>query len=189
MLTGAPLRQVPSNRLPQNRFSEEEEVAIGIGGSMRHVLLATFVLFAAMAAAQAPNFSGTWKLDRDLTTADMRWDKTDTLMVSQSDDDVRFEYWDRDGRPLGTNRFTSDNVERFWYKTRMELAWARAHWDQGKLVVESHVNLDFQGYQYYLGTDTWELSPDGKTLIDRLRDGKSLVFQRQTPSHPASAQH
>lgn len=151
---------------------------------MRGMVLAIFVLFAAAAVAQAPDFSGTWKLDRDLTTADMRWDKTDSIIVGQSQDDVRFEYFDRDRRPIGTNVFTADNIERPWYKTRMERAWARAHWQQARLVVESRVNLDFQGYQYYNGLETWELSPDGKTLINRLRDGKAEVFQKQAPATP-----
>lgn len=150
---------------------------------MCRAVLAFLVFFAAVVAAQAPNFSGTWKLDRDLTTADMRWDKTDTVLISQSDDDVSFEYFDRDHRSLGTNSFTSDNVERLWYKTRMERAWARVHWQQARLVVESRVNLDFQGYQYYNGLETWELSPDGKTLINRLRDGKVVVYEKQAPSH------
>lgn len=149
---------------------------------MRRAVLAFVVLFAVLAAAQAPNLSGTWKLDRDLTTADMRWDKTDTVLISQSDDDVRFEYFDRDRHSLGTNSFTTDNIERLWYKTRMERAWARVHWQAAKLVVESHVNLDFQGYQYYNGLETWELSADGKTLTNRLRDGKAVVYQRQAPS-------
>ncbi len=147
---------------------------------MRRALLPV-VFFAAVAVAQVPNLSGTWKLDRDLTTADMRWDKTDTLIISQSGDEIRFEYFDRDARPLGTNSFTTDNVERRWYKTRMERAWARAHWQDSKLVITSHVNLDLQGYQYYLGYESWELSPDGKTLINRLRDGKVIVYEKVPP--------
>lgn len=145
---------------------------------MRRVLVLAVVLFAALAQAQAPDLSGAWKMDRDLTTADMRWDKTDTLVISRSGEELRFEYSDRDGRPLGTNAFSADNLEHPWYKTRMERAWARTHWQQGKLVIESHVNLDLQGYQYYNGYETWELSPDGKTLINRLRDGKAVVYER-----------
>ncbi len=58
---------------------------------MHRALLAVVVLFAAVAAAQAPNLSGTWRLDRDLTTADMRWDKTDTLIIGQSGNEIRFQ--------------------------------------------------------------------------------------------------
>jgi hypothetical protein len=146
---------------------------------MRRVLLASVLLLSAAAAvAEVPNFSGTWKLDRDLTTADMKWDKTDTLVVRQSDNEVSFEYFDRDGHPLGTNTFTTDDVERAWYKTRMERAWARAEWERGKLVIVSRVNLDLQGYQYYNGLETWELSADGKTLTNRLRDGKVIVYEK-----------
>ncbi len=155
---------------------------------MHRALLAVVVLFAAVAAAQAPNLSGTWRLDRDLTTADMRWDKTDTLIIGQSGNEIRFQYSDRDGHPLGTNSFTTDNVERRWYKTRVERAWARAHWEDSKLVITSHVNLDLQGYQYYLGYESWELSPDGKTLINRLRDGKAIVYEK-VPRVNAGPQH
>ncbi len=149
---------------------------------MRRVLVVAILIVAIAALAQASDLSGTWKLDRDLTTADMRWDKTDTLVVSQSGEEVSFAFFDRDGRSLGTNTFTADNIERPWYKTRMERAWAQAHWQQGKLVVTSHVNLDFQGYQYYNGLESWELSPDSKTLINRLRDGKVVTYQRRIPA-------
>lgn len=156
---------------------------------MRRVVLVIFVLFAAAAVAQVSNLSGTWKLDRDLTTADMRWDKTDTLALSQSGEELRFEYFDRDGHLFGTDTFTTDDVERPRYKTRIERAYSKAHWQRGKLVIVSRVNLDLQGYQSYNGFESWELSPDGKTLINRLSDGKALVYEKQAPSEaPASPQ-
>lgn len=183
------LRQIPSNRFPQNCFSEGESIALSTGGHMRRAVVATFLLvLVSLTQAQAPSISGTWKLDRDLTTADMRWDKTSTLVLSQSDDELRFEYFDPDGRLFGTDTFTTDDLEHPRYKTRIERAWSRARWKQGKLVITSRVNLDLQGYQSYNAYESWELSPDGKTLINRLSDGKTLVFEKQTPSQPASPQ-
>jgi hypothetical protein len=145
---------------------------------MRRVVLSICLLIAA-AAAQTRDFSGTWKLDRDLTTADLRWDKTDTLVLSQSDRAARFEFFDRDGHLFGTDTFTTDDVERPRYKTRIERAYSRARWQRGKLVIVSRVNLDLQGYQSYNAYESWELSGDGKTLVNRLSDGKAIVYEKQ----------
>ncbi|HEV8523140.1 MAG TPA: hypothetical protein VGQ71_01465, partial [Terriglobales bacterium] len=63
---------------------------------MQSLLIFLLLTVAAAAQAQMPDFSGTWRLDRDLTTADLRWNKITILTVSQSDGEVRFHYFDRD---------------------------------------------------------------------------------------------
>ena len=84
--------------------------------------------------------------------------------LSQSGDATRFEFFDRDGHPFATDTFTTDDVERPRYKTRLERAYSRVRWQGGKLVIASRVNLDLQGFQSYDAYESWELSADGKTL-------------------------
>jgi hypothetical protein len=141
--------------------------------------LLVLLLFTVAAAAQAemPAFSGTWRLDRDLTTADLRWNKITILTVSQSDEEVRFRYFDRD-RLLGSETFVTDGEERPRYSTRLARAYARARWDENELVVTTRVFLDVYGYQSYNEADRWELSEDGQTLTDKSSDGKMMVYYK-----------
>ncbi len=137
------------------------------------------LLLAAAGAAQSglPDFSGTWRLDRDLTTADLRRNKTSILVVYQSLDEVRFDYFDNQ-RPLGSETFVPDGQERFRYKTRLERAYARTRWEKNGLVITTRSFLDANGYQSYNMADRWELSSDGKTLTNKSSDGKAMVYYK-----------
>jgi hypothetical protein len=121
--------------------------------------------------------SGTWRLDRDLTTEDMTWNRTTHLVVSQSEQRVRFEYFDQD-RPLGSDVFVTDGRERPRYTTRVERAYARTRWAGDELVVRTRSFLDLEGYQSFVETDRWQLSPDGRNLTEKSSDGKLMVFYR-----------
>ena len=144
---------------------------------MYRVLLVVLLTFAATAQTKVPNLSGTWKLDRDKTTADLSRDKTTQLVVSQTQEDVRFDYYEND-HLLGSDVFVPDGKERKRYETRVERAVSKARWHKGALLVTTWVYLDPQGYQSYTITDRWEVSPDGKTLTDKTSDGKKIVYQR-----------
>jgi hypothetical protein len=133
-----------------------------------------------------PDLSGTWRLDRDLTTADLRWERTSILVVEQSGDEVRFDHYDGE-RFIGAERFIIDNTERPRYTTRLERAYARVKWDKNRLVVSTRSFLDVYGYQWYTMVDRWELSPDGETLSNKSSDGKVLVYNREHPSVPATS--
>jgi hypothetical protein len=161
----------------------------------RIVILAAFVLSALCATAQqsavtgseqtsscASSMSGKWHLDRDLTTADLRWNKLTDLVVEQSDGRVRLDYFDHD-RPMGSETFITDNRERPRYTTRIERAYARARWAGHDLVVRTRSFLDLEGYQSFNEIDRWQLSDDGHTLKNLSSDGKALVFYRVSPSH------
>jgi hypothetical protein len=144
---------------------------------MRSLLVVLLLTGAAAAQAEMPAFSGTWRLDRDLTTADLRWNKITILTVTQSDEEVRFHYFDRD-RSVGSETFVTDGEERPRYSTRLARAYARARWDKDELVVTTRVFLDVYGYQSYNEADRWELSEDGKTLTDKSSDGKVMVYYK-----------
>lgn len=156
----------------------------------RPSLLAGALLLISMAALaqQAPDISGRWKLDRDLTTEDLRWNRTTGLFIRQSDEQVRITYLDGE-RPIGTDVFTTDWEERPRYVTRIERAYARAKWDNNGLVIHTRSFLDIFGYQSYNMDDRWELSPDRQTLTDRSSDGKVMVFYRVKSVGSATAPH
>jgi hypothetical protein len=144
---------------------------------MQSLLIVLLLTVAAAAQAEMPDFSGTWRLDRDLTTADLRWNKITILTVTQSDQEVRFRYFDRD-RSLGSETFVTDGEERPSYSTRLARAYARARWDKNELVVTTRVFLDVYGYQSYSEADRWDVSDDGKTLTDKSSDGKVMVYYK-----------
>jgi hypothetical protein len=144
-----------------------------------------WLLFATVVAGaqSAPYLGGRWILDRDLTTADLRWNKTTAVEVSQSDEDIRFDYFDHN-RHFASDTFTTDWQERPRYVTRIERAYARARWQKDGLVIHTRSFLDLEGYRSYSMDDRWELSPDGKTLIERSSDGKVMVFYKDTTMPP-----
>jgi len=157
---------------------------------MQSLLVVVLVLFATvtepMFAAAAdptppgvPNLSGMWKLDRDLTTADMRWNKTTSLVVTQTLDEVRFDRYS--GTKLfASDLFLTDGKERPRYTTRIERAYARARWDKKNpvLVITTRSFLDLDGYQSYNDVDFWSVSKDGETLTHKQCDGRVVTYFR-----------
>lgn len=146
------------------------------------VLLFSLAFATAVLNAQsAPYLGGRWRLDRDLTTEDLTWNKTEVIEIRQSDDDVRFDYFDRNGHLFARDTFTTDWYERPRYVTRIERAYARARWDNGSLEILTRSFLDLEGYRSYSMSDRWELSPDGQELFDKSSDGKVMVFTKLPP--------
>lgn len=130
---------------------------------------------AAVERTTGPDISGVWRLDRDLTTADLRWNKTDKIIVTQTGEKIRFDYF-QDTHLLAADTFVTDWIERPRYQTRIERAYARARWDTDGLLIRTRSFLDAQGYQTYSIEDRWEVSDGGKTLTDKGSDGKLMVF-------------
>src|SRR5512133_2394151 len=95
-----------------------------------------------------PDISGTWHLDRDLTTADMRWNKTNRMVVRESADSIVMQYF-HDDQSLGEDTFVPDWFERPRYKTRIERAYARVRWEKHGLLIRTRSFLDVLGYQSY----------------------------------------
>jgi len=124
-----------------------------------------------------PYMSGTWRLDRDLTTADLRSNKTNRIVVRQLADNIRIQYF-HDDQFLGAEAFIADWIERPRYQTRIERAYARVRWEKDGLLIRTRSFLDAQGYQSYTMEDRWELSDHGETLTDRGSDGKLMVYYR-----------
>jgi hypothetical protein len=149
---------------------------------MRQLTIAALVLLAASVHAET-DLSGTWRLDRDLTTANVTWVRTTVLVIRQRGEEVRFEHLDG-ARRIGAEVFITDGEERPRFSSRIERAFARARWQKNELVIETRSFLDIYGYQSYNDTERWQLRSDGKTLVRQDRDGKVLVFYREVPSVP-----
>ncbi len=148
------------------------------------LVFALLCLASVAAGAQSvPYLGGDWKLDRDATTEDMRWNRTTNLHISQSEDDIRFDYYD--GRHLlGSDVFVADGHERPRYVTRIERAYARARWNKSGLEILTRSFLDLEGYRSYSMSDRWEISADGQQLVDKSSDGKVMVFTRMRDANP-----
>ncbi len=150
---------------------------LGVRALIAIVLL---VWSAAAATKGAPDLSGVWRLDRDLTTA--HYVKDDILVVRQSRQKVKFVYRTRDDQVTGTDVFVTDGKESSRYTTRIERAYYRARWSGSTLLIVTRHVLDPLGYQTYNETDSWALDDDGKTLVERLSDGKVAVYHWQGPA-------
>lgn len=145
------------------------------------LILFTFVLLATAlwaATPAPPNLSGQWRLDLDASTATAPVPGAQVLVLSQSPDDVQFQYQRIDGSVLASEAFETNWIRRQRFKTGTQLGYARARWEHDTLVVETTVVLDTMGEQSYNYTEQWSLSPDGKTLTQKSSDGKKLVFER-----------
>lgn len=148
--------------------------------SVRIVLTGLLLVSTALAVSKSPpNFAGVWKLDRDLTTA--KYVKDDTLVVHQTKTRVRFIYHSGD-KITGTDVFITDGKEQDRYTTRIERAFYRARWKDDALVIVTLHVLDVFGYQSYRETDSWVLDKDGKTLTEKLSDGKVAVYSWKAPA-------
>lgn len=144
---------------------------------MKAVLsLVAFALFAAQTSI--PNLSGRWKLDMDASTGAPPVTGTSLVEVSQTEDDVQFQYESARGTVLAEETFPTDWSFNRRFATRTQIGRVRARWQGKQLIVETSVVLDVTGEQTFSYTENWSVSPDGRTLTQKSSDGKKLVFER-----------
>jgi hypothetical protein len=134
-------------------------------------LLAAPALFAVTALAQSadPDFSGKWRLDPVRSTGDPSHGAL--IEITQTGNSIEFSYRD------GAERFTADGKERQRYQSRFGVAYARARWDKGSLVISTRTILDDGGSQSFTDTERWSLSSEN-VLSLRTSDGKTLVYTK-----------
>ncbi len=144
---------------------------------MRRVVFAVCVALVGVALAgdAQSNLAGTWTIDQDRSTA--MPDLTTQIVVSQSGDAVRFDYYE--GKRLAASeRFIADGRSRERYKTNLGKGFASARWHKGTLMIETTVAMDNEGLQSYNTSERWSVSADGKTLTMKTGDDKVKVFTR-----------
>jgi hypothetical protein len=146
-------------------------------------LLASAVAFAASKPAKAApvDLSGTWKLDALKSTFKTGGRAANKVVITQGDQEIQFDYYAGE-KSLGSDVFNLNGTERSRSATRIERTYSRVSFAKNKkeLVITTRGVLDIEGTQQYTDTETWTLSPDGKTLTNNTRDGNLFVFLKDT---------
>lgn len=182
----------PVLRLKAQCYQRQTSISVGEAAYWRPetmnaiVTLVAFAIFAAQTAA--PNLAGRWKLDLDASTGTPPVPGASLLIVSQSEDDMQFQWEGNNGSLLAGESFPTDWSSNRRFSTRTQVGYARAHWRDNQFVVETKVVMDVDGYQSFSYTERWTISRDGKTLTQTSSDGKKLVFER-VPDAPADVPH
>lgn len=147
-----------------------------------------FVLAAAgsmlAAAKDKPiDFSGTWKLNMKQSRGAPDWRPDTVLVVLQSPYQIHFAFFlnsDVD-QPFQKFDYVTNGKERQLYATGNEIAYGSARWSNNKaLEVRTHhvVRAEIADTEW-TETETWVLSPDGKTLTNKSSDKKVIVYDKQ----------
>ena len=151
--------------------------------------LVTLLLALAVANAMADtkdeqvNFSGTWKLNMKKSKGAPDWRPDTVLVVLQSPHQIHFAYFltGDAAQPFENHNYVTNGKEAQAYTTGTEMAYASVRWT-GKRVLQvrlRHVVRAEVADTDWTETDTWTLSNDGKTLINKLSDGKTIVYDKQ----------
>ena len=151
--------------------------------------VATLLLALAVAGAMAAtkdrqvNFSGTWKLNLSKSKGAPDWRPDTVLVVLQSPYQIHFAYFlNADAtQPFENHDYVTNGKESKLYATGNETAYASVRWtSKNVLQVRMHHVVHAEiGDTDWTETDLWTLSDDGKTLANKLSDGKTMVYDKQ----------
>jgi hypothetical protein len=142
-----------------------------------------FCSFAAENSTVAPpGFIGNWKLDLLHSTANRRDLRASNVIITAYGDKLQFDFVAGEN-VLNRDVFTLDGLYYPAYSTRViSKAFEAAKLEtRSELVVRTRAILNVDGTLEYQETNTWSLSPDGKSLINKMTDGKLRVYVKQAP--------
>jgi len=156
--------------------------AVKIGIIMLLLVLATEGTMTA-AKDKPVNFSGTWKLNMKQSKGAPDWTPDAVLVVLQSPYQIHFAYFlNADAaQPFQNHDYVTNGKQAKLYATGNETAYVSARWTSKNVLqvrlhhVVPHEIADTEWNE----TDTWILSDDGKTLTNKLSDGKVLIYDKQ----------
>jgi len=151
--------------------------------------VATLWLALAAAGAMAASkdrqvdFSGTWKLNMQKSKGAPDYRPDTVLVVLQSPYQIHFVYFLTSAAPtpFETHDYVTNGKESKLYTTGAETAYASVRWSS-KYVLQVRMHHQVRSEiadTDWTETDTWTLSDDGKTLTQKLSDGKMLVYDKQ----------
>jgi hypothetical protein len=150
---------------------------------------ATVLLALAAAGALAAakdgriDFSGTWKLNLQKSKGAPDWRPDTVLVILQSPYQIHFAYFlNADAtQPFENHDYSTNGKEAKIYATANETAYVSARQTSKKVlqVRTHHVARAEVADTDWTETDTWTLSDDGKTLTNKLSDGKIIVYDKQ----------
>jgi len=139
----------------------------------------------AMAASKdrQVDFSGTWKLNMQKSKGAPDWRPDTVLVVLQSPYQVHFVYFLNSdaAAPFETHDYVTNGKESKLYSTGAETAYASVKWTS-KYVLQVRMHHQVRSEiadTDWTETDLWMLSEDGKTLTNKLSDGKIIVYEKQ----------
>ena len=161
--------------------------------AIRHagaVLLLALAALSALAATKDKlvDFSGTWKLNVKKSRGAPDWRPDTVLVVLQSPHQIHFTYFlNPDARqPFESHDYVTNGKETPLYTSANEQTFYSVRWNnKNVLQVRTHhlVRAEIADTDWS-ETDIWTLSDDGKTLTNKLSDGKLIVYDRAEREKP-----
>lgn len=148
------------------------------------MLLLGLVVAGTLAASKnrLVDFSGTWKLNTKKSRGAPDWRPDTVLVVLQSPYQIHFTYFLNEDAPQAfeNHDYVTNGKEVRLYATGAEIAYASVRWTSKNVlqVRTKHVVRSELADTDWVETDTWSLSEDGKTLTNKLSDGKTVVYDR-----------
>ena len=155
--------------------------------AIRNTVATLWLALAAAGALAASkdrqvDFSGTWKLNMQKSKGAPDWRPDTVLVVLQSPYQVHFVYFLNAAAPspFETHDYVTNGKEAQVYATGNEMAYASVRWTSKNVlqVRMHHVARAEVADTDWTETDTWTISDDGKTLTEKLSDGKMLVYDK-----------
>jgi hypothetical protein len=128
------------------------------------------------------DFSGTWKLNMKKSKGAPDWRPDTVLVVLQSPYQIHFTYFVNPDavQAFENHDYVTNGKESKLYTTATEQVSASVRWT-GKNVLQvrtRHMVRSEIADTDWTEVDTWSLSDDGKTLTNKLSDGKTIVYDR-----------
>ena len=148
-------------------------------------LLLALVAASAMAASKdrLVDFSGTYKLNMQKSKGAPDWRPDTVLVVLQSPYQIHFVYFLTSDAvsPFESHDYVTNGKESKLYVVATEEAYASSKWTSKYvlLVRTRHLVRNEIADTEWTETETWTLSEDGKTLVNRGADGKIIVYDKQ----------
>jgi len=154
------------------------------------MLLLMLAAFGAQAATKESlvDFSGTWKLNMKKSKGAPDWRPDTVLVVLQSPHQIHFTYFlNQDARqPFESHDYVTNGKEAPLYTSANEQTYYSVRWNnKSVLQVKIHhkVRAEIADTDWD-EIDIWTLSNDGKTLTNKLSDGKFIVYDRTERERP-----
>jgi len=148
------------------------------------------MLLLALAAAstvaatkdKVVDFSGTWKLNTKKSKGAPDWRPDTVLVVLQSPHQIHFSFFLNDDAttPFEGHDYITNGKEAPLYTAATEMTFASVRWtSKNVLQVRVHhlVRSEIADTDW-TEIDTWTISDDGKTLTNKLSDGKLIVYDK-----------
>jgi hypothetical protein len=148
-------------------------------------LLLTLAVAGTMAASKNTliDFSGTWKLNMQKSKGAPEWRPDTVLVILQSPYQIHFAYFLNADvtKPFENRDYQINGKEAQIYATANETAYVSVRQTNKKVlqVRTHHVAHSEIADTDWTETDSWTLSDDGKTLTNKLSDGKTIVYDKQ----------